>query len=78
MRTTMNRKTIVRKKTNMQEVAEAVARLSKRGTMPTTYITDWLDAGDPVGMTIRQLCDSWDDGLDEGARTPTAVGEWVY
>ena len=62
----------------MQEVAEAVARLSKRGPMTTTDIGDWLDAGDPVGMTIRQLCESWDDGLDEGVRTPAAVGEWVY
>jgi len=62
----MNRKTIVKKRTNMEKVAEAVLKYSRRGRTPILYIRDWLDNGTLEGMSIGQLADEWDEGFDEG------------
>ena len=62
----MNAETKVTAEMTIREIAEGVLEFSVRSGMNgRTYIADWLDEKDTLlGMTIGQLADKWDGGLD--------------
>ena len=61
----MNLETKVTAEMTIREIAEAVLYFSVRSGMNgRTYIANWLEEVAPVGMTIGQLADKWDGGLD--------------
>jgi hypothetical protein len=43
---------------NEQIVAAMIANGAER-VMGSTYITDWVEEGDSVGMTIKELVAEW-------------------